>query len=202
MSPPRRDASLPLDNNSSIDNSIFPLNWQRRQKDFLGYTLTLSYTGSIFEPGMGFLRRRDDAAASASVGYGWRFTDPASRHGSVELRAGHQWSASPNLTLSGSYQLGHVTFENREEEFTSHVTRLRAEVMFSTRLSVISFVQYNSSQNAVIANFRLRYNPHEGNDFYVVWNEGLVTEPGEFERPTSDSRTILVKYSRILQLGL
>jgi hypothetical protein len=112
------------------------------------------------------------------------------------------WSVSPNLGLGGSYQIDHVTFGDRGQRFTSHVGRLRAEVMFSTRLSVIGFTQYNSSQDVAVVNFRLRYNPREGNDFYIVWNEGLVTEPGDFDRPTSDSRAILVKYSHTFQLGL
>jgi hypothetical protein len=52
-------------------------------------------------------------------------------------------------------------------------------------------------------NSRLRYNPAEGHDLYVVWNHGLnsdldIREP---RLPRTDTRTILVKYSRTFTLA-
>lgn len=98
----------------------------------------------------------------------------------------------------------HANFAEREESFTSHVARLRAEVMFSVHTSLATFVQYNHTDDAFVANLRFRYNPREGNDFYIVWNEGLVTDPDAFDpvRPRADARTILVKYAHTFTLGL
>jgi len=113
------------------------------------------------------------------------------------------WSVSRNFSLGGHYRVDHVTFQERDQSFTAHVARLRGEVMFSTRTSIVTFVQYNHTANAVVANFRFRYNPREGNDFYIVWNEGLITDGESYDpaRRTIDSRAILIKYSHTLHLG-
>ena len=113
------------------------------------------------------------------------------------------WSASKHLSLSGSYGVDLISFPDRGESFTAHVGRLRAEVMFSTALSLVTFIQYNSTRDAVLANFRVRYNPREGNDLYVVWNEGVFTDTSSFDpvRPWADQRTILIKYSHTIPFG-
>ena len=76
--------------------------------------------------------------------------------------------------------------------------------MLSTKTSAVWFVQYSNTDRAIIANLRFRYNPSEGNDLYIVWNEGLVTDRNSFDpvRPLSDERTILLKYSRTFQFGI
>ena len=60
-----------------------------------------------------------------------------------------------------------------------------------------SFFQYNSSADFALGNFRLRYNPKEGNDFYLVFNEGLNTDRYRYSPvpPVVDSRALIVKYS-------
>jgi hypothetical protein len=107
------------------------------------------------------------------------------------------------LNTTTSYQLNHVVFDERGQRFTAHVFRVRADVMLSTRTSMLGLVQYNSTQDAVAVNFRFHYTPREGNDFYVVWNEGLTTDRQSFDpvRPLSSERTFLVKYAHTLPFG-
>ncbi|MBM4184822.1 MAG: hypothetical protein FJ207_11520 [Gemmatimonadetes bacterium] len=114
------------------------------------------------------------------------------------------WDPSAHLNLSATYRLDRVQFDGRSQGFTGHLARLRAQVMLSNTTSAVGFVQYNSTDNAVIANLRIGYNPREGNDFYIVWNEGLVTDRTSFApvRPLYNERTILVKYSHTFQMGL
>ena len=74
--------------------------------------------------------------------------------------------------------------------------------MLSTKFSTSAFIQYNSAIDAVIANVRLRYNPKEGNDFYIVYNEGQNTN---LERevpylPRMSSRTLMLKYTYTFNL--
>ncbi len=122
----------------------------------------------------------------------------------TSLSLGPVWDPSAHLNLSANYRIDRVRFAARNQAFTAHVARLRAQVMLSTATSAVGFVQYSSTDHAVIANLRVRYNPREGNDLYIVWNEGLVTDRNSFSpvRPFSTARTILVKYSHTLQLGL
>jgi hypothetical protein len=69
--------------------------------------------------------------------------------------------------------------------------------MLSTKFTVSAFIQYNSANDAVIGNVRARYNPREGNDFYVVYNDGLNTDRfrEELALPRTNRRTLLVKYT-------
>ena len=65
------------------------------------------------------------------------------------------------------------------------------------------FLQYGSVDDDFSVNFRIRWNPREGTDLYVVWNESLATERHAYDpvRPLSESRTLVVKYSRTFTLG-
>jgi hypothetical protein len=117
---------------------------------------------------------------------------------------GPVWDPSAHLNLSANYRIDRVVFADSDQRFTAHLVRLRAQVMLSTTTSAVGFVQYNDSEHAVIANVRLRYNPREGNDLYIVWNESLVTDRTSFVpvQPLSTERTIVVKYSHTFQFGI
>jgi hypothetical protein len=107
------------------------------------------------------------------------------------------WSLSAGFQLSGFYEYNWVDFSKRNQKFLAHIVRLKALYMFSTKLSASAFVQYNSDEHNVISNFRLRYNPREGNDFYIVYNEGTNTDLDR-EIPTlprMSDRTLLLKYT-------
>lgn len=108
------------------------------------------------------------------------------------------WNASRYLRLTGFYQRNRIGFPGRDQEFTAHVGRLRAEVTPSVEYSVSTFVQYNSARGAVIGNLRFRYNPRQGTDLYLVYNERLNTDravPTGPRRPLSGQRTLLLKYT-------
>ena len=58
-------------------------------------------------------------------------------------------------------------------------------------------MQYNSFDDIVVINFRLRYNWREGNDIYLVYNEGINTDRlSRFPTPpVTDNRTLLLKFT-------
>lgn len=103
----------------------------------------------------------------------------------------------PSLNLSGLYQINYVTFPDRNQQLTASVARLRMLYMFNIAFSVSAFTQYNSLSNGIISNFRIRYNPSEGNDLYIVFNETFNTDRSRMNPvlPITDNRTILVKYT-------
>ena len=111
------------------------------------------------------------------------------------------WNFSPHVELSGEYQFNKIRFPSRGELFNTHIGRVRVKATLDTKVSAAAFVQYNSEAHTVTANFRFRYNPKDGNDFYVVYNEGVNTD--RFRelpiRPASESRTLLLKYSHTFQ---
>ncbi len=107
------------------------------------------------------------------------------------------WGISPEFSLTGMYQFNRVVFPDRNQELTAHIVRARVLATLSTKFSASAFVQYNSAINAIIANFRIRYNPREGVDLYVVYNDDFNTN--RFREipnlPYRNCQTIMVKYS-------
>jgi len=110
---------------------------------------------------------------------------------------------SAHLQLEGTYQLNRVEFPDRYQKFTGHIARLRTLAFLNVKHSFIAFIQYNSENNTIITNLRYHYNPREGNDFYIVYDEGLNTER---EReipilPPISNRTIMLKYNYTFNIG-
>jgi hypothetical protein len=107
------------------------------------------------------------------------------------------WGISSSFQLSGFYEFDWVDFSARDQKFLAHIIRLKALYMFSTKLSVSAFIQFNSGENNIISNFRLRFNPREGNDFYIVYNEGTNTALDREipNLPRMSDRTLLLKYT-------
>lgn len=110
---------------------------------------------------------------------------------------GISWSLSPNFKLEPFYEFNRVIFPKRDDDFTAHLGRLRLKYYFNNDLSASTFAQYSNASKSFISNFRLRYNPQEGNDLYIVYNEGLNTDRHSYTpvRPLSNSRTVLIKYT-------
>ncbi len=104
---------------------------------------------------------------------------------------------SSTWQLSGFYEFNRVEFPDRDQAFTAHIARLKILATFTTKLSASAFIQYNGAEDVVVANIRFRYNPREGNDFYLVYNHGINTNRyrGFPHRPFTDNRAIMIKYT-------
>lgn len=107
------------------------------------------------------------------------------------------WNIGSALQLALTYDHNFLKFKSRNQSFSGGVAGFKALVMFTTRLSISTFIQYNSADNELITNFRFRYNPHEGNDLYIVFNEGRSTyrDIENPRLPLFNSRSILLKYT-------
>jgi len=107
------------------------------------------------------------------------------------------WNVGASVELAGIYQLDYVNFPGRDQTLANHIGGFRALYMLSTKISFSGFVQYNSAINKVISNLRFRYNPKEGTDFYLVFNEGrntfLEREMPIF--PAYNQRNLTVKFT-------
>ena len=108
-----------------------------------------------------------------------------------------QWDPSRVINLSLFYQFNKVDFKDRDQDFISHIARFRTELTFNTRLTLSSFIQFNSADNFGILNIRFRYNPRDGNNFFIVFNESVNTHSEiNTSRPFySDNRALLFKYA-------
>jgi hypothetical protein len=112
------------------------------------------------------------------------------------------WYVSKHLELSAEYLYERVRFEERNQALDAHITRLRIGTAANNKLSTNALIQYNSTLDLISANVRFRYNFREGNDLWIVYNEGLNTTFDRFtpELPVSDSRTFIVKYTHTFHL--
>ena len=107
------------------------------------------------------------------------------------------WNVSRNLELGAAYQFNRVRFPKRDEGFSVHIARLRMQIGFTTKMSVNAFLQYNALTDDFLTNVRFRYNFREGNDLWLVFNEGRNTDPTRSDPvlPNVESRTLLLKYT-------
>lgn len=112
------------------------------------------------------------------------------------------YGLEPGLTFGSSLQMtvkyvqNFIHFNDRKS-FYGGVVGLKTLLMLSTKMSVSAFVQYNSSDHAAVTNLRIRYNPREGNDFYIVFNEGRNTyrDLENPRLPVYSSRSLMLKYT-------
>jgi hypothetical protein len=120
----------------------------------------------------------------------------------ITVEARPIFNISASFQLSGSYEFNAVDFPERDQKLRNHIARINILYMYSTKLSASVFVQFNNLEDAFIGNFRLRYNPREGNDFYLVYNEyrGILDRVYDPEWPPFFNRTILLKYTHTFRL--
>jgi hypothetical protein len=119
----------------------------------------------------------------------------------VGLSVDPTWTQSRYLEIGGGYQVNRLRFEDRGEETTAHLVRLRGQVAFNTRISFSLLAQYSNLADLGTLNARFRYHFREGTDLWIVLNEGrnLDRDPlGVPPLPSLAGRTLLVKYTRTL----
>jgi len=115
----------------------------------------------------------------------------------LTLGADPSWNIGSSLQLGLRYQHNFLNFRGRNQSFSGGIAGFKALVMFTTKISISTFIQYNTAENTVITNLRFRYNPREGNDLYIVFNEGRNTYRNieEPRLPLFNNRSILLKYT-------
>jgi hypothetical protein len=115
--------------------------------------------------------------------------------GTIALSPSLRYAASWIIGLT--YQYNRINFPQRDQFFNAHLARFKVTYMFSTKWSIYSYIQYNSLIDGVLWNAKLRYNPREGVDLYLVYNDYLNTNRQDSEPPLPFSlqRTLLVKFT-------
>lgn len=85
-----------------------------------------------------------------------------------------------------------------QEIITLYAARLN--YAFSSSVSLKSFFQFDSGSNSLGTNIRLRFNPSEGTDLYIVYNQNINTVRERYspQKPLIESQTLILKFSKIL----
>jgi len=281
---------------TSLDPSFILIDWERRSEEGFAYNINYTYSGGVFNPGIGFVRRGGVQGFNTQLLYGWipgenspffsysvfvradrytrlddgllegmsvesgfefntkknihaeisveyqeegvnfefpisdsitisqgnyRFTGMKMRFGTSEakmislrgdinagqfydgLRYGFETETNFNFSSSFNMSLGYefnaLRFPDREtnNSLNIHSVNARAAYMLSTKLSATVLVQYVNTEDEMITNFRLRYNPREGNDLYLVFNDYREIDGGHEipALPPFFNRTVMLKYT-------
>jgi hypothetical protein len=120
----------------------------------------------------------------------------------LSLRLQPTWNISRHFELGGTYNFDHVNFSKRDLKMTNHIVGLKALYMLNTKFSINAYLQYNTAANEIITNLRFRYNPKEGNDLYLVFDEGRNTDLKRQTPyfPVYSTRAVMVKYTYTFNL--
>ena len=112
------------------------------------------------------------------------------------------WNVSQHIYLNGFYQINRLKFAERNQKFTGHIGMLRFQLMPTIKHTFTAFIQYNSASDLILTNIRYRFNPREGVDFYIVYDECFNTDRQREIPflPLTRNRTIVVKYSHMFNI--
>jgi len=115
----------------------------------------------------------------------------------AELNVSPSWRKSIHFQVGMRYGFVTARFPDRNQAFDSHLLRTRIQTAVNTKLSVNAFVQLSSVADLAAANVRARFNFREGQDLWLVYNEGWNLDRQAYDPalPLTDNRTLLLKYT-------
>jgi hypothetical protein len=102
---------------------------------------------------------------------------------------------TPRLALEPGLSFNKVTLP--WGNFTTNLVTTRATYTVTPMMFVSTLVQYNSSNNTLSTNARLRWEYLPGSEFFVVYNEGRDMDA--LGRPGLQGRTFVIKLNRLLR---
>jgi len=128
---------------------------------------------------------------------------------------GMRWSISPGLNyslnkhfaFSMEYEYNSIDFpdafsDNGNGLFVSNLVRFNASYFLSSQVSVKLLTQYDDLNNQLSSNLRFRYNPREGTDLYIVFNQGMNSNRNRMEPtlPVLNNQAVTVKFTKTFAL--
>ena len=100
-----------------------------------------------------------------------------------------QFSMEPGLSLNW--------IDLPEGQFTTKLVTVRTTYTFTPLMFVSALLQYNSSNDSVSANLRLRWEYQPGSELFVVYNEQRDTLTPRF--PELENRAFIIKINRLFR---
>lgn len=98
----------------------------------------------------------------------------------------------PFASLGSEFSFIYNDIHLRQGSFANHLLRARFTYNFSTRLALMSLIQWNSETNEVNINMRLNFIHTPGSDLFIVYNERRLVEG--LETGVKD-RTLALKFT-------
>jgi hypothetical protein len=102
---------------------------------------------------------------------------------------------TPQLSIEPSFSVNWVDLV--EGSFTTRLAGSRLTYTMTPRMFASALLQYNSGNNALAANVRLRWEYRPGSELFVVFNEQRDTLAAPF--PALANRSLIVKINRLFR---
>ncbi len=108
------------------------------------------------------------------------------------------WTPSPHFSLGVEQIYNRIRLPDGRDQVL--LSRIRLGGAVTRNLTASAFVQHDSSRETLVPNIRIRYNPTEGSDLFLVYNEEINTaldplDPRSPLLPRSQARSFQVKYT-------
>ncbi len=138
------------------------------------------------------LGRQRKVSASILAEYG---TFYAGHKTTVGISQGRM-NLAPQLSVEPTYSINHA--ELPQGTFTTHLVGSRVTYTMTPLMFASALLQYNSSNNSITTNVRLRWEYQPGSELFVVYNEQRDTRAPQF--PALANRGFVVKINRLFRL--
>ena len=106
---------------------------------------------------------------------------------------------SSSFQMTMNYEYNRLYFSKRNMMTNLHNLGVKATYMLNTKLSADLYTQYACTTDQLSTNFRIRYNPKEGSDLYLVINDGRnfhrFKDNYGLKLPIYNASTIMFKYT-------
>jgi hypothetical protein len=113
---------------------------------------------------------------------------------SFSFRQYLNWRPSAHFRLNLEYQIDDIDLP--QGSFVTRLTRLRADIVFSSRLSWVNLFQWDNVTNTLGINSRLHWIPQAGRDAFLVLNHNMRDIDGNRTfRSESAELTLKVNYT-------
>lgn len=99
-----------------------------------------------------------------------------------------------------AFQFPESSSPSGNAKFQSNVVALGLAYTQSIYFSAKALIQYDDISKTIGANFRIRYNPKEGTDLFVVYNPRVNTFFPNHEGSVIDQQTFIIKFAKAISL--
>ena len=113
---------------------------------------------------------------------------------SLEISRGRA-NFSPRFSVEPTYSVNWVDLA--EDEFTIHLLGSRVTYTMTARMFVSALLQYNSGNDSLSTNARLRWEYRPGSELFIVYNEQRDTLTPRF--PDLVNRALILKINRLFR---
>ena len=117
------------------------------------------------------------------------------RLGMGGFRRSGRFEVSPQISLEPGFEYNRITLP--QGQFTTRLVTTRTTYTVTPRMFVSALLQYNSTNNSLGANVRLRWEYQPGSELFVVYNEQRDTLIPRL--PVLQNRAFIVKFNRLFR---